>query len=227
MTKIAMITDTHAGVRNNSTAFHDYQQKSYRWFFNYLDENDISCVMHLGDMFDNRKNINMLSLKRVREDFIYPLRGRGITTHIIQGNHDSYYRNTHEVNALTELVGDRYSNITVYSVPEVINIGGLDIQIMPWITESNVEASMKAINSPRAPILMGHLELRDFTMFTGAIATDGLDRQLFDKFDHCYSGHYHHKSTLGNVSYIGAFAQYNWSDYHDPRGFSVFDTENS
>ena len=151
------------------------------------------------------KYVNFMSAKRLREDFFEPLAERGIDTHIIVGNHDMYYKDTHEVNALEEVVRGRYSNVSIYSVPTVINIDGMDIQLMPWITDSNRKEALEAINNPKAPILMGHLELNGFTMHRGLISDHGMDRNAFDKFDKVFSGHYHHRSTVGNISYIGAF----------------------
>jgi DNA repair exonuclease SbcCD nuclease subunit len=225
MAKVALISDTHAGVRNDNPAFHEYQRKSFDWFFDHIDKNQINHCVHLGDIYDKRKNVNFMSARRVREDFLDRLEEREISTDIIQGNHDSYWKNTHEVNALDELVAGRYRNIKTHSVPTVINIDGLAIQIMPWITESTRDESMKAIKKPKAEVLMGHLELAGFEMHKGAKLDHGMDRLTFEKFDKVFSGHYHHRSTIGNVTYLGAFAEYTWSDYDDDRGFSIFDTE--
>ena len=227
MAKIAMVTDTHAGVRNDNPAFQLYQKRCWEWFFEYIDNHHIRNIIHLGDVYDRRKYVNFMSAKRLREDFFDPLDERGIVAHMIVGNHDMYYKDTHEVNALDEVISGRYDEVFVHSTPEVIRIDGTDIQLIPWITESNKQQAIDAITKPKASILMGHLELQGFTMHKGQISDHGMDRNVFDKFDKVYSGHYHHRSTIGNISYIGAFGEYTWADYNDPRGFSVFDTETS
>ena len=104
--KIALITDTHFGARNDSLAFNDHFYKFWeKTFFPYLDDNGIDTIIHLGDVFDRRKFISYKIAKDFRERFIKPIVHRNIKMHMIVGNHDTYYRNTNEINSLYELLG--------------------------------------------------------------------------------------------------------------------------
>ena len=71
---------------------------------------------------------------------------------------------------------------------------------------------------------MGHLELNGFEAHPGHVMESGMDGTFFNKFKRVFSGHYHQKSTKGNISYLGNPYQLYWNDYGCKRGFHVFDT---
>ena len=77
--KIAILNDTHCGIRNSSDIFMDYQELFYRdVFFPYLLENNITRILHLGDYYDNRKTVNFKCLNHNRKIFLEKLREYGI-----------------------------------------------------------------------------------------------------------------------------------------------------
>ena len=226
--KIALITDTHYGVRNDSKVFADFQNKFfYNIFLPYLKENNILSVLHLGDLMDRRKYVNYVTLKNVKDNFILPLINENINVNIVVGNHDTYYKNTNSVNGINEL----FSNIDPelfhiwWDKPVELDYDGLKIMLCPWICEENYAESMKAMDQTDARVLMGHFEIEGFEMYRGAVCEHGEKADVFSKFDLVCSGHFHHKSTHKNISYLGSPYEMTWSDYNDPRGFHIFDTE--
>jgi DNA repair exonuclease SbcCD nuclease subunit len=84
---------------------------------------------------------------------------------------------------------------------------------------------LQLISSTDATVAFGHLEISGFAMYRGTVAHDGTDPDVFSKFDMVCTGHYHTKSNAGNIHYLGAPCEYTWSDFNDPRGFHIFDTE--
>ena len=81
-------------------------------FFPYLDQHDIKHIIHMGDYFDRRKFINFASMQRNIEHFVKPMIERGITMDLIIGNHDTYYKNTNEVNSLLITIWSTKHNCT-------------------------------------------------------------------------------------------------------------------
>ena len=84
---------------------------------------------------------------------------------------------------------------------------------------------MKEIEDTDADVCLGHLEVAGFRMYKGSIAIGKLDPKTFQKFSLTCSGHYHHKSSKGNIHYLGNTYGMTWADYDDPRGFHILDTE--
>ena len=222
--KIAIITDSHAGVRNDSIAFHDYMKRFYdNVFYRYIDENNIKTILHCGDIVDRRKYININTAYRLRKDLIEPAIERGIEWHQILGNHDVMHKNTNKISSFTELFNKFPLNI--YEEATEVVFDGCKILLIPWINDENREHTLKLIKETDAQIVFGHLELQGFEMYKGSIVSHGDDPNLFGRFDIVCSGHYHHRSNRGNIHYLGSPAEFTWSDYNDPRGFHVFDTE--
>lgn len=225
MTKIALITDSHVGVRNDSPVFLENFRKSAKFFFDYLDTHEIDRMIHLGDLYDRRKYINFATAKTCREAFLEEAQNRRISCYVMPGNHDVMFKDTNSVNALDELLQGRYPYIGIISKPYETIVDECKIIMMPWITKDNYDECMEAIKNTTATILCGHLELVGFEMHKGQVAEHGMDKNVFSKFDRVFSGHYHHRSESGNITYLGAFGYYTWADYNDYRGFAIFDTE--
>ena len=112
--KIAIISDTHFGVRNDSPIFLNYSLDYFEnIFFPYLQENNIQNVIHMGDLLDRRKYVNFNTLGQVRTRFMNKFDEYGITLHITLGNHDVFYKNSNHVNSIKELFSSSQSHFTI------------------------------------------------------------------------------------------------------------------
>ena len=221
--KLAIITDQHFGARNDSIAFLDFYQKFYENnFFPTIDSAGINTVLVLGDTFDRRKYVNFYALQRAKEMFFNKLAERNISVHMLAGNHDTYFKNTNDVNS-PDLLLREYKNINVIDHPTTITIDDTAICMMPWICPENYQDSIDTLKDTQAEICMGHFEIAGFSMYRGMESHEGLSKDLFNKFDLVFSGHYHHRSDDGHIYYLGNPYELTWQDYNDPRGFHLFD----
>ena len=225
--QIAVITDTHFGIKNDAQYMLEYQEKFYKnIFFPYLIKNNIKTIFHLGDLFDRRKYVNYVTLKRTKEMFFDTMREYGMKCYIIPGNHDVYHKNSNDVNSLQQVLGEYSDVVEVIMEPTAKEFDGVDFSFVPWINSSNYEDTMKWLTNKEADsIICGHLEIAGYEMYAGVKNEHGMSPDVFSKFNEVWSGHFHHKSENGNIKYLGAPMEFTFADCDDPRGFHVFNTE--
>jgi DNA repair exonuclease SbcCD nuclease subunit len=223
--KVALLTDTHFGARSDNLQFDRHFREFFDdVFFPELKKNKITEVIHLGDVFDRRRSINFQTLHNCIDYFFNKLDENGIHMTVIVGNHDTFYKNTNDVNSV-ELILRMYENIDVLTSPAVKTFDDRKILLVPWICEATAQASAELLEKTKAVACFGHFEIAGFAMYRGMVNTEGLEQSIFDRFKLTCSGHFHHRSSTDNIFYLGSPYQMTWSDYGDSRGFHILDTK--
>jgi DNA repair exonuclease SbcCD nuclease subunit len=190
----------------------------------YLRENKIDTVIQLGDLFDRRKYINFYSLDSCKRYFFDDLEKSNIKLHTLVGNHDIYWRESLEINSASLVLGE-YPSVVVHTSPTTIYIGDTTIDVIPWICPENEKEITEFIAASKSDICIGHFEIAGFSMYRGMECHDGLSKDMFNKYEQVWSGHYHTRSKQENITYVGTPYEMTWQDYADPKGFHTFDLE--
>ena len=224
--KIAVLNDTHTGIRNSSEIFLNNAEDFYNnVFFPECEKQNIKQILHLGDYYDHRKFVNFKALNHNRRVFLDQLRIRGMSMDIIPGNHDTYFKNTNELNSLKECLGHYMNEVNIVMEPKVMSYGSLNIGLVPWICQDNYDVCMNFIKECKADWIGAHLELNGFELMRGIKNHHGMNPKIFERFELVLTGHFHCSSKQDNVWYLGSQMEFFWSDAHDPKYFHVIDTE--
>jgi DNA repair exonuclease SbcCD nuclease subunit len=223
--KIAILTDTHAGVRNSNIFFMNNQRKFYEQvFFPEIDKRGIKTVLHGGDFWEDRKQLNTLAIKTACEMYYEECEKRGIKQYQILGNHDVMYRNTNEIHSM-DIFEKAYKQLTVIQDTAEIELGGKVFALMSWINNENLESRLDFIKNTKADVLLGHLEVKNFEMTAGNVCEHGLDQEILRHIPLVLSGHFHLATQQGNIKYLGNNTQTNRGDLGQKKGFWIIDTD--
>jgi hypothetical protein len=224
MSKIILLGDTHLSARGGSSKFSKFFNKFFTdVLYPYVDKHDIKTIYQLGDLFDNRVSLSLKAYHASKDEWFGPLQELNCTMHVLLGNHDIVHKNTLKINSPELLLGE-YKNINIINKPQQIDI----FDVIPWICQENENYIFNEfINRPnRARYCLGHFEFSGFPMYKGSEPLDhGYAHSAFDNYEMVFSGHFHHKSSKGNIQYVGTPYEITWSDYSDPKGFHVLDTK--
>ena len=140
--KIAIITDLHFGVRNNSQFFLEKQEEFfYNQFIPYLIKNDIKTIWMLGDFFENRKAVSTQVLNKVHQ-LLQKLEELEIDSYFLIGNHDTFFKNTNAVNSLVP-VTKAFERVHLIEKYEVIKFDGLAVGFVSWISPEIYSEALK------------------------------------------------------------------------------------
>ena len=116
--KIAIFSDLHLGVHQNSDFWLGISNKWADWYIGELKSHGITDIIFGGDFFHYRDEISVKTLNFAK-DFLDKFEDFNIT--MITGNHDAWYKDTSEINSLSILKGS--SNLKIYDKLITSDIG--------------------------------------------------------------------------------------------------------
>lgn len=219
--KIAIFTDLHLGLRNDSQAWNDFIFKWFDSMIEHLEQNHINTIFFLGDWFHNRAAISSISINNSVK-ILEKLKNYDLW--IFPGNHDLYYNAdtiTEAVSSVSMTMG--YPNVHYISRPTKVILDNKSIMLCPW-GFNPLDDSMETTD-----YLFGHFEINTFQMSSaGSLCENGLAlTDLFKKYNRIFSGHFHKEQkraySSGYIQYVGNPFQMNFGESNDNKGFMVLD----
>ena len=215
--KIAIFSDLHLGVHQNSDFWLSIANKWANWYITELKSYGITDIIFGGDFFHYRDEISVKTLNFAK-DFLDKFEDFNIT--MITGNHDAWYKDTSEINSLSILKGS--SNLKIYDKLVTDNISGKSFTFCPWGT--------KIDDIPESDVVVGHFELENFKMNAFKICDHGDDPDvLIQKAPLIFSGHFHTRDeknfkNKSKIVYVGNPFEMDFGDSGQTKGFYILDT---
>jgi len=195
-----LISDIHFGMKKNSMQYFDEQMNFFnKQFFPYIKDKAIKQVIHLGDFFDNRKNIDVYILNRIIAEFISFFEENQIEFISLVGNHDSYFKSSINPNSLS--VFKEFKFIKIIDTLTIID-NNLFVPYCNNYNENDLKEFCKKYDK-----IFGHFEINGFEFIKGIFCQNGIDKNIFNK------------QEKGNILYIGSPFYDNWNSLNEQRGF--------
>jgi len=218
-TKIGFFSDIHLGLGNASEEWHRTALDFAKFASETFEKNNIDVIIIPGDIFHNRFEVNVNTLEVCSRFFEY---FKNFHVYISSGNHDSYLKDTSQINSISVL--HQKNNIQVIDEsPLILEIGGKTVSLNPWGTLLN--------EIPKTDICIGHFEIVTFMMNNFKACERGfVSKDLLEKANTIISGHFHKADARlyddnKQIVYLGSPYQQNFGDAGDQRGLYIFDIE--
>lgn len=215
--KIAIFSDLHLGLANDSKFWHDVSFEWAKWFISDLNKKNIKDIIFCGDFYHSRSDLSVSTLD-FGNNFLKLF--KDFNLYMLIGNHDCFLRDSSEVNSVSQY--NEWTNIKVYDKPFQCTHNGKTINYIPW--------GVKLEDIPNADITFGHFEIMDFKMNNYHLCDDGMfSGDLLKKSPFIISGHFHLRDDKdynnGRILYVGNPFQMDFNDASTVKGYYTLDIE--
>lgn len=215
--RVAVFSDLHIGVHNNSSQWHDIALEWAHWFVADVKSKGITDVLFCGDWHHNRSEISVDTL-HISAEILDIFKDLNLI--MILGNHDIFHRYRTDVHSMS--VFRRKHNITIFEKPTKITAFGRTLQFCPWNT------SIDEIE--KCDVIFGHFEIVSFKMNTFKVCEEGMRiPDLIDRSSLVFSGHFHLRNErhfdTGIIIYTGNPFQMDFGDAGNDKGYYILDIE--
>jgi len=211
---VAVFTDLHFGLRNNSRVHNMDCEEFVIWFIKEAQARGCETCIFAGDYHHNRASVNVSTLNYSVSN-LKKLSDAFDNVYFIVGNHDLFYREKREINSFpyAELFGN------VHIVNDDIMLQG-NVSLVPWL----IGNEWKQMSKLTSKYVFGHFELPHFMMNQIVEMPDHneLKSEHFGKPDLVFSGHFHKRQVKGKIHYLGSPFAHNYADVWDDQRGAMF-----
>lgn len=214
MNKALIIGDLHAGKKRNCPIFHHTLLEYGEWIKKQARDHNITHIIQMGDVFDNRTQISLSTLDCVSKFFDIL---EEFTIDIILGNHDCLYNDNTSVHSLMPF--KKHKNIILHEGVTIRN----DIVLAGW--------GVKLDQIPPCRLFLGHIDTVGFELQRNKISTHGFKAtDLMDKVSGAvFSGHYHLPQVRTYEKkpffYTGSAFALDWNDVASEKYIYLLNTD--
>jgi len=217
---IALFTDPHLGIHQNSSLWHNISLDFIKVFKKKIQELNIEDVVILGDIHDNRDEIAVNTL-----DFSYQFFNelKDFNIKVIIGNHDVYYKDKNDIHSLS--LFKRWNNIEIIDKPLEFKQFERNFLFVPWN-----DTTFLANSKDKYDVIFGHFEINGFYQTLQHACINKLEsKTILEKTKKVMSGHFHINDervySKGEIIYLGSPYELNWNDYGVRKGFYVMNVD--
>jgi DNA repair exonuclease SbcCD nuclease subunit len=213
--KVAVMTDLHHGLKNNSSVHNTDLEEYVDWFIAESKQAGCDTAICMGDWSHHRNALNLLTLDiSVRN--LEKLGAAFNQFFWFPGNHDLFFKDKRDIHSSS--FGKYIPGVTVLN-----GITELDgVTMVPWL----VGDEWKSMKKVKSRYVFGHFELPLFYMNSKVQMPDHgeLQAQHFANPEYVFSGHFHKRQAKDNIVYIGNAFPHNYADAgDDERGMMILE----